>query len=158
MTLRFIPKFKDQFTAVKEAQSCIGRGTENGPLLKRLKNAVRILSIVTTWALENAIETADSMKSRGYGLPGRTAYSIYRFDGRDRAALLWLCFCGFYIISAWAAGGFYWRWYPTVKGTDWTALNLSFQLMYMLLCLTPVLMDVYADIRWKRLLNGGTEI
>ena len=45
----------------------------SGSLLQRLKNAITILSIMVTWALENAIETADSMKSRGYGLPGRTA-------------------------------------------------------------------------------------
>ena len=155
MTLRFVPKFKAQFAAVSQAQKCVGRDTEYGPLLRRLRNAVRVLSIVITWALENAIETADSMKSRGYGLPGRTAYSIYRFDSRDKGALLWLSFCGFYIISAWAAGGFYWRWYPTVKGRDWSAFNFSFQLVYMLLCLTPVIMDAYADIRWKKRIKGG---
>ena len=154
MTLRFVPKFKAQFTSVKEAQKCVGRDTSEGTLLNRLKNAARILSIVTTWALENAIETADSMKCRGYGLPGRTAYSIYRFDGRDKLALLWLCFCGFYIVSAWIAGGFYWRWYPTIKGAEWTAFTLSLQLVYALLCLTPVIMDVYADLQWKKMTGG----
>ncbi len=46
-----------------------------------------------TWSLENAIETADSMRSRGYGLPGRSAFSIYRMDSRDKLALMWLSFC-----------------------------------------------------------------
>ena len=151
MTLRFVPKFKAQFAAVKEAQKCVGRDTAEGSVISRLKNAVRVLSIVTTWALENAIETADSMKCRGYGLPGRTAYSIYRFDSRDKAALLWLCFCGFYIISGWIAGGFYWRWYPTVKGADLSVWTASFQLVYVALCLTPVIMDVYADVRFNRI-------
>lgn len=36
-------------------------------------------------------------KSREYGLPGRTAFSIYRIEERDKIALLWLLFCGFYI-------------------------------------------------------------
>ena len=49
-------------------------------------------------ALENAIETADSMKSRGYGLRGRTAFSIYRMEARDRYALAWLGFCGLYLL------------------------------------------------------------
>ena len=35
---------------------------------------ITILSIMVTWCLENAIETADSMKSRGCGLPGRSAF------------------------------------------------------------------------------------
>lgn len=103
MTLRFVPKFKAQLHVVSEAQRCVGRDVSNGSMLQRLKNAITILSIMITWALENAIETADSMKSRGYGLPGRTAFSIYRFDDRDKAALAWLCFCGFYIV--WRLGG-----------------------------------------------------
>ena len=31
------------------------------------------------------------MKSRGYTLRGRSAFSIYRFDNRDRFAVLILC-------------------------------------------------------------------
>ena len=77
-----------------EAQACIGRDAKNGSVLRRVGNAVKIFSIMVTWSLENAIETADSMRSRGYGLPGRTAFSIYRFDDRDKAALAWLIFCG----------------------------------------------------------------
>ena len=98
MTLRFIPKFKAQFRVVARAQACVDRDISSGSLLGRLRNAVTILSILVTWSLENAIETADSMKSRGYGLPGRTAFSIYRLDDRDRMVLLWLGFCGFYIL------------------------------------------------------------
>ncbi|MEE1328892.1 MAG: energy-coupling factor transporter transmembrane component T, partial [Oscillospiraceae bacterium] len=99
MTLRFIPKFKAQMDAVVDAQRSIGRDISEGSLWHRTKIAITVLSIMVTWALENAIETADSMKSRGYGLKGRTAFSIYRFDDRDKMALLYLGFCGFYLLS-----------------------------------------------------------
>lgn len=155
MTLRFVPKFKAQFQVVSEAQRCVGRDTSEGSLLRRLRNAITILSIMVTWCLENAIETADSMKSRGYGLPGRTAFSIYRFDDRDRAALLWLGFCGFYIFAGWMAGGFSWRYYPTVKGAGVTPFTVSFQLVYLALCLTPVLLNRLADRTWARITQGG---
>ena len=56
----------------------------------RVKNSIRILSAVITWSLENAIDTSDSMKSRGYGLTDRTAYSNYVFDKRDVTALIYL--------------------------------------------------------------------
>ena len=94
MALRFIPKFKAQMQTVSEAQACIGRDTKNGSVFRRVGNAIKIFSIMVTWSLENAIETADSMRSRGYGLPGRTAFSIYRFDDRDKNVLAWLIFCG----------------------------------------------------------------
>ena len=150
MTLRFVPKFKAQIAAVSEAQRCVGRDVSEGSVLQRTRRAVTILSIVVTWSLENAIETADSMKSRGYGLPGRTAFSIYRMDGRDRAALVWLGFCGFYLCCGWAAGGLYWRYFPTMKGALAGAFPVSFQAVYLALCLTPVLLNRWEDRIWKR--------
>ena len=154
MTLRFIPKFKAQLKTVSEAQRCVGRDVSDGSVIRRIRNAVTILSIMITWSLENAIETADSMRGRGYGLPGRTAFSIYRFDERDRLALLWLIFCGVCTVCAWIAGGFYWRYYPTVKGVEPGAAVIFFHIVYLALCFTPVAMDVYADIRWKKITGG----
>lgn len=151
MTLRFVPKFKAQFHVVSEAQRCVGRDVSDGTMLHRIKNAITILSIMVTWSLENAIETADSMKSRGYGLPGRTAFSIYRFDDRDKAALIWLCFCGFYIFAGWMAGGLSWQYYPTVKGALAGVFPISFQLVYLALCLTPVIINLMEDRKWKHL-------
>ena len=151
MTLRFVPKFKAQLAVVTEAQRCVGRDTSEGSVLQRLKNAVTILSILLTWSMENAIETADSMRSRGYGLPGRTAFSIYRFDARDRAALLWLGFCGVVVLCGGAAGGFYWRYYPTVKGTPVNGLTVCFQMCYLALCLTPVLLNTWEAQVWRSL-------
>lgn len=151
MTLRFVPKFQAQFKVVSEAQQCVGRDVSNGSLLRRLRNAVTIFSIMLTWSLENAIETADSMKSRGYGLPGRTAFSIYRFDSRDKAVLAWLVSCGFFLCCGAAAGGFTWRYYPTMKGAPWTPMTVCFQAVYLALCLTPVALDLWADWSWRRL-------
>lgn len=150
MTLRFVPKFKEQLHVITDAQRCVGRDVSEGSLLHRMRCAVTILSILITWALENAIETADSMKSRGYGLPGRTAFSIYRFDDRDQAVLLWLCFCGCFIFSGWLSGGLYFRYYPTMLGVPATPMTVCFLLCYLALCLTPVFLDVREDRKWKR--------
>ena len=98
MTLRFVPLFRRQLEVVRQAQFCIGRDASCGSVWQRVRRAVTIFSIMVTWALENAIETADSMKSRGYGLRGRTAFSIYRMEARDRYALAWLGFCGLYLL------------------------------------------------------------
>ncbi len=156
MTLRFVPKFKAQFKVVSQAQSCVGRNVDDGSLLQRMKNAITILSIMVTWALENAIETADSMKSRGYGLPGRTAFSIYRFDDRDKMALGWLLFCGFYITAGWIVGGMEWQYYPVIKGVLLGAFPISFQLIYLALCLTPVAINLYESRQWNAVQREGS--
>lgn len=67
MTFRFVPKFKEQVQEVSNAQKSMGRDSSEGSVFARVKNSIRILSAVITWSLENAIDTSDSMKSRGYG-------------------------------------------------------------------------------------------
>ncbi len=151
MTLRFVPKFKAQFEVVRDAQYCIGRDISNGSILSRLKNAVRIFSIMITWSLENAVETADSMKSRGYGLKGRTAFSIYRFDSRDKNILCCLLFCGIYLICGIIADGLKWRYFPSVKGILAEPLTLSFYVIYILLCNIPVFINRKEDKIWQSL-------
>jgi energy-coupling factor transport system permease protein len=154
MTLRFVPRFTAQLKTIRTAQKCIGRDVSDGGLVQRMKQGITILSILVTWSLENAIQTADSMKSRGYGLPGRTAFSIYRMDGRDRSALLWLGFCLWYILFAWAGGGMDFRYYPSLKGTPLSPFTLSFFLVYLALCLTPLILNGREDVKWKRLQSG----
>lgn len=154
MTLRFVPRFTAQIRVVSNAQKCIGRDVSNGSLLQRARNGVTILSIMVTWALENAIETADSMKSRGYGLHGRTAFSIYRFDKRDRAALVFLLFCGTHIVAGALLGGVHWRYFPTMRGAAAGAYPLSIFFFYFALCIAPVVINLMEDRKWTVLRSG----
>jgi len=151
MALRFVPKFKMQIKSVSFSQRCIGRDVSNGSLLQRSKNAITILSIMITWVLENAIETADSMKSRGYGLPGRSAFSIYRFDKRDRNALIFFLLCGAYVITGYVLGGIYWQYFPIIFGIGSELYSISIFICYFALCIAPVIINVKEDRKWTRL-------
>jgi len=149
MTLRFVPKFKAQMSAVAEAQKSIGRDVSMGSLWHRTRIAITILSITITWSLENAIETADSMKSRGYGLKGRTAFSIYRMDERDRQTLYWLLFCGLFLWAGKVAAVFGFRYFPNIRyaSLDWT--TIPFYIVYFGLCMTPIIINRLEEkVRW----------
>ena len=149
MTLRFIPKCKAQMNSVVDAQRSIGRDISAGSLWHRTKIAVTVLSIMVTWALENAIETADSMKSRGYGLKGRTAFSIYRLDERDKMALLYLGFCAFYLLAGMMVSAFGFRYFPRIRYIGLNAVTLSFQFVYLGLCIMPVVLNGAEERKWK---------
>lgn len=151
MTLRFVPKFKAQLETVKEAQAGMGRDSANGSLWKRFKSALTCFSIMVTWSLENAIETADSMKSRGYGLKGRTAFSIYTLTDRDKGVLLWLGFCGIYLLSGSLSGRLFWRYFPSIRGVLAEPLTVSFQIIYFAMCITPLIIDGREERQWKSL-------
>ncbi|MBQ8228817.1 MAG: energy-coupling factor transporter transmembrane protein EcfT [Clostridia bacterium] len=149
MSLRFVPKFKSQMQTVTEAQRSIGRDVSNGSLFERTKTAIHIFSIMITWSLENAIETADSMKSRGYGLKGRTAFSIYRFEERDKYALIWLSFCGLFIIEGTLLNAFGFRYFPDIRYAAFDMTTIPFYCVYSALCITPVILNYKEERKWK---------
>lgn len=149
MTLRFIPKFSAQLKVVANSQRCMGRDISNGSIIQRAKHGLSILSIMTTWALENAIETADSMKSRGYGHPGRTAFSIFTFDKRDKKALFCIIVLGVYTLAGYLSGGMYFRYFPSVKTNNLSVFGLSVFISYSALCMCPIIIELREVRRWK---------
>jgi len=151
MCLRFVPKFKEHWNDVIDAQLNLGRDKKNGSLIQRLKLSIRILSITISWSIENAIDSASSMKSRGYGTEKRTAFSIYSFDQRDKEMIIWIIFCSVFILIGIACKGIYFRYYPNIKGVEFNAFTISYIFVYLLLCLTPLIVDVKEDIVWKHI-------
>lgn len=149
MTLRFVPRFSAQLKAVTNAQRCMGRDVSNGSILQRARHGLSILSVMTTWALENAIETADSMKSRGFGHPGRTAFSIFTFDKRDQKALLSITVLGLYTYVGNLTGGMYFRYFPSIKANEFSIFGLSVFVAYFALCMCPILIEGWEARRWK---------
>jgi energy-coupling factor transport system permease protein len=149
MSLRFVPRFTAQIKIISDAQKCVGRDASDGNIFQRAKHGIRILSIMVTWALENAIETADSMKGRGYGLSGRTAFSIFRFDRRDLYALIFILAASAYIIIGRMTGGLYFSYFPTVNGLWGGAYTISLFAVYFALCSMPLVINMKEDFKWK---------
>mgnify|MGYP004699478747 CR=1 FL=1 len=149
MSLRFVPRFAAQLRAITDAQKCIGRDVSSGGLIRRAKHGIRILSILITWALENAIDTADSMKARGYGLPGRTAFSLYRFDRRDKGALLFLVLCGGGVLAGALAGKLRFVYMPALSGAAFDLWQAGIFLLYLALCGMPVILNGKEALQWK---------
>ena len=150
MSLRFVPRFLQQMKVVTRAQKCIGKDPSRGSLLHRIRCAGGILSTMISWALENGIDTADSMKSRGYGLPGRSAFSIYRFDRRDKQTTLLLVALGLMVLAGAVLDGLTWRYFPTIR---WSATPVSFVTLtaYLALCAVPIILNRKEDRKWNAL-------
>jgi len=151
MVLRFVPRYINQIKVISNSQKCIGRDVSQGNILKRAKNGIKILSIMTTWALENAIETADSMKSRGYGLPGRTSFSIFRFDSRDKIMFSVIIGLVTIILAGAALGQNTIRFFPSITFTEITIFSILVYLSYFILCMIPVIINFQEEAKWKHI-------
>ncbi|MDP4119121.1 MAG: energy-coupling factor transporter transmembrane component T [Bacillota bacterium] len=151
MVLRFVPRFKEQMRVVNKAQKGIGRSVRNGNLIRRAENGMGIFSAVVTWALENSIETADSMKSRGFGRGARTAYSIYKAGKSDVAAFVWMLFLTFYIAVGAGIGSLHYVYYPKMLPLTVDGYEISLFVAYFLLCFTPIAIEIKEVAVWKYL-------
>ncbi|MBK5262487.1 MAG: energy-coupling factor transporter transmembrane protein EcfT [Peptostreptococcaceae bacterium] len=153
MVLRFIPKFKAQIRIVSNGQKCIGRDVTNGTLFQRISHGIKIVSIMITWALENGIDTADSMRARGYGLPGRTSFSIFRFDSRDRIMGVAVVMLLGMVVFAALKGANTIQFFPYIKISETSPSGVLGYMAYSLLCFGPLLIDWVDQLKWRK--NGN---
>ncbi len=148
--LRTVPRVKEQMFRIARARRAIGRGAAQGNIFRRLKNCVCIASMTLTWLLESFSTVADSMRSRGYGLRGRSAFSVYRFDTRDRAIVVAMCtlltvvFMGVMLQQTVAVFD------PRIILNPVTARSAFFYIAYTLFCLFPLGLEVYSDWAFSR--------
>ena len=150
MALRFVPHFKAQIKVISAAQKNIGQDVSNGNIFQKARHGIKLLSILVTWALENAIETADSMKGRGYGLPGRTAFSIFSFDRRDGYALTYITACTIAIIAGAITEVYRFRFFPTIRGNWYDVWTAAVFVIYLALAAFPIIVNLKEDIIWRR--------
>ena len=148
--LRAVPQICQRFLRVNRSQSAIGRGIGQGKPLSRLRNLLRVCSIVITWSLENIVDSAASMKSRGYSLKGRTAFSLYRFDNRDRSIVIVMFTC--LTVTAMAILLDQTKIYldPEIVMNPITAWSYIFYAVYSFYCLLPMLLQLWAEKKNER--------
>ena len=151
MVLRFVPKFQNHLKIVSNGQRCIGRDASTGNFFQRARHGITILSIMVTWALENAIETSDSMVARGYGLKGRTSFSIFRFDSRDVVVFSIMVILLSYTCVGIGFGCAYASYNPAIKYCGFTGYSISVYLTWFGFCLLPIFIDGYEELKWRHL-------
>ena len=147
ITLRMIPRIKKEAKRINVAQQGIGRGANQGDLWRRFRNGLRILSMLTTWTIDSLTIASESMRSRGSSLRGRKAFSIYRFDNRDRLYVIGLFLCLTLTMMAVLLGQTDMVYDPKIL---WTKVNLLFWVGYGVLCLMPLGLELWTEYRFRK--------
>ncbi len=150
MVFRFVPLYKRQLSETLSARRAAGLAQSSGRAAE-LKNACAAVSGVITRALENAIETADSMKSRGYGSGRRTSYSRFTFSPADAVMIIEILVLSA-VIAAGKLSGFAEASYnPIIEIGGFSAMLAVSAAAYAIFCFFPIIYDFAEDIRWNRL-------
>lgn len=149
--LRTVPRLNKQRQRIELAQRGIGRGKGQGNIFQRMRNALRRGSILLTWLIEGIVTTSDSMRCRGCSLRGRTAYSLYRFDGRDRAFVIGLCSLICVLLMALLLDQTMIRFAPQVVMMPITPMSCLFYAAWAALCLLPPVLELLGAHRFRHL-------
>jgi energy-coupling factor transport system permease protein len=147
MALRFIPMFKRQMKRVGKAQKAMGLYTSKS-YVDKFRSASRVFFVMFTWSLENAVETGDSMRARGYGLKGRTNFSLFRFTPRDGVLFGLSAALMAAVVAGKLLGGADFYFYPRITGIGTSPVSLLIYGAFGLLTLIPFIMEVEENLKW----------
>lgn len=142
MILKFIPLIRKHIKETREVNRVL-RGDSQNSMYDKIKEGISDLSSSLTWILDDSVMTADSMKCRGYGLPGRTSYTRYVFTKADAMWLIFLIVLMCALLFGYHMDYIYWQFYPYILGEYYGALSVLMYVVYVILCFVP-------SVIWER--------
>lgn len=134
MILRLVPEFSRQLRTLSQTRSSLGLGVEQcATLTQKISCASTQLAAFLSLALEQAADTANSMRSRGYGLPGRSSYTAFRMDGFNAALLVVMATLGGLTLVSLALGAGVTRYFPSIAltGGRWLWVGVAAECLLM---------------------------
>lgn len=143
MIFRQVPQMIARAGEIRAARLALYGGA-NASATEKTRENLKVASVLMSWELEDSLETAASMRARGYSAEKRTAYAPFTFTVRDGLMLSYLL--GMIVVSAFlvfvAMRQF--RFYPQMPTLKiWWGY-----LPYALLLLTPVFVSFKGWLTW----------
>ncbi|MCH5315664.1 MAG: hypothetical protein J1E81_07105 [Eubacterium sp.] len=141
MTLTFIPRLRKNLNEIIDARSLVDTKQS------KLKSAIENLSALITMTLEESIETAESMKARGFNNK-RTVYSKYRFSFSDGVLIAVEIILLLSVIIVKALGKALFIYEPIITMPNVSIIGV---ISFAVLAFIPSILDALENIRWHLL-------
>lgn len=142
MALRFVPLFKENAAEIYNAQ--ISMGKERG-----VKTALLSFSALISLSIENTVETADTMRARGFGRGRRTTYSIFKMTAYDRIFTALIILCDALLIYFFMSGAARFWYYPRIVNSGFSYKAIALYIVFAAFCAAPVLNEVKEEVWWR---------
>jgi energy-coupling factor transport system permease protein len=149
ITVRFVPLFMRRLTHITLVQKTKGVQVDAGSLKERAQNGMKLLQVLLVCSLEEALQTADSMQARGFGVAKRSTYIRYRMEHRDwfvLTLLVILCVCCLFGISM---GYGVLLIYPKVESLLLQQNDLIFFILFLMYISLPILVEGREWLWWR---------
>lgn len=147
MALNLVPKLEQELQQIREGQEMLY--PDKPGHMEKIRKAIRHVSTLLGWSLENTVEQVDSMKARGYGLRRRTTFHLFRFESGDRKFMLLLLLLGGSCIAGRCLGYGTMEFYPRMDSIVNGAGDILFYLVFMAFMWLPGLMEWKEEVLWR---------
>lgn len=150
MSMRFVPDFRRQLKKIHAAQKTLGLYSGES-VTDRVSGALRVISALVTWAIENAVETSQSMTARGFALHGKTSFSLFRFRTEDGVFLTLAVVFSAAAIVGMTAFTPKTEFYPLFSGIDFSPVSILTYTLAAAFFLLPSALEAKEALQWSLL-------
>lgn len=140
VALRFVPHFKIRLREISEVQGTRPGRTGSG-MRAGIHSAMQICNILLARSLEDAVATAQSMRTRGYHLTRkRTFYFQYKMDRRNAIFLFVVVLLLLGVAAFGMAGAFRATIYPRIALGSFSGMRVAAAAVFLAFSAIPILM------------------
>ena len=148
LILRFIPYLRSLLSDLTETQRTLGVSAGEGGLLRRLRTGGVLLSAALSLSLEETLDTAVSMRARGFELRGRRRAPL-RVRRAGAGAVAVVAAVAAALIAAFAFGLLRISSIPTLSRVSFSPAHILAYALCALYFNIPLLYNAVEDARWK---------
>lgn len=149
ITVRFVPLFMRRLTHITLVQKTKGVQVDAGSLKERAQNGMKLLQVLLVCSLEEALQTADSMQARGFGVTKRSTYIRYRMEHRDWFVLTLLVSLFVYCLFGVSIGYGVLTIYPKVESLLLQQNDLFLFIPFLMYISLPILVEGREWLWWR---------
>ncbi len=150
MILRLIPSYLRKATQIAGARRCVGKSAgSTEDWMEKVEDGITILSSLTSWALEGAVITADSMRARGYGVSKRGSFQVYKWQLADVLLLIGTIVLFVVTVAGAILGWTKASFTPEFNITPVTGIRAVGNLAYAVMLPLPAIMNTLEAMKWK---------
>ena len=143
MIFRSVPLLQNRYHLARLGQKSLGEGKG---WLMQLKDVIKAIDVVIGWSLEAAIDSADSMVSRGYGLKGATTFHLFYWYGKDLIVMASTLILSATVLCMYWQGYGQINFYPEI---NWAKPDPILIGVCVIMFFSPVVIDLFGGIRWN---------
>ncbi|MDA9470086.1 energy-coupling factor transporter transmembrane component T [Enterococcus sp. 5H] len=117
LIFRFIPLFQQYFQELNQVQKSV-QLAEKRTFRDKAAYGFDLFGHFFSWAIENSLDTADSMLARGYGVSKRTSRLFYQWNSSDSIYLFGIFSFSIIFIYYLVVGKFEFSYYPYLEAIE----------------------------------------